>query len=103
MTPPAVILSRPQMGENIGAAARAMKNFGLSELRLIAPSCRWPNDRAQALAAGAGDILERAKLYPDAAAALADIRLVLATTARDRDIVREVLTPEAGAARLRAA
>jgi tRNA/rRNA methyltransferase len=103
MTAPAVILSHPQIGENIGAAARAMKNFGLTELRLIAPACRWPNERALALASGAGDILAAAKVYPDAAAALSDIRLVLATTARDRDIVREILTPEAAAVRLRAA
>ncbi len=103
MTAPAVILSHPQMGENIGAAARAMKNFGLPELRLIAPQCRWPNERAEALAAGAGDILKNAKVYPDTGAALADIRLVLATTARDRDVLREILTPEAGARRLRAA
>jgi tRNA/rRNA methyltransferase len=101
MTAPAVILSHPQMGENIGAAARAMKNFGLTDLRLVAPECRWPNDRASALAAGAGDILAAAKLYPDMAAALADIRLVLATTARERDVVREILTPQAAALRLR--
>jgi tRNA/rRNA methyltransferase len=103
MTAPAVILSHPQMGENIGAAARAMKNFGLSELRLIAPQCRWPNERAEALAAGAGDILSRAKVCPDIGAALSDIRLVLATTARDRDVLREILTPEAAAKKLRAA
>src|SRR6201996_6528617 len=103
MSAPAVILSHPQIGENIGATARAMKNFGLSDLRLIAPECGWPNERAMVLASGAGDILAAAKVYPDAAAALSDIRLVLATTARDRDIVREILTPEAAAARLRAA
>src|SRR5580692_6500986 len=102
MTAPAVILSHPQIGENIGAAARAMKNFGLTELRLIAPQCRWPNERAKALAAGAGDILEAARVYPDVRAALSDIRLVLATTARDRDVVREILTPQAAAQRLRA-
>src|SRR5580692_5487840 len=103
MTAPAIILSHPQIGENIGAAARAMKNFGLSELRLVAPQCRWPNERAQALASGSGDILAAAKLYPDIGAALADIRLVLATTARDRDVLREILTPEAAGRRLRAA
>jgi len=103
MFSPAVILSHPQIGENIGAAARAMKNFGLSELRLVAPQCRWPNDRAEALAAGAGDILADAKIFPDMAAALADIRLVLATTARDRDVLREILTPETAASRLREA
>jgi tRNA/rRNA methyltransferase len=103
MPAPAVILSHPQIGENIGAAARAMKNFGLTELRLVAPECRWPNERAEALAAGAGDILAGARVYPDLGQALADIRLVLATTARGRDVVREILTPEAGARRLREA
>ena len=103
MTAPAVILSHPQMGENVGAAARAMKNFGLSDLRLIAPQCGWPNERAQVLASGAGDIIERARVFDTAAEALADIRLVFATTARGRDILREILTPEAAAQRLRAA
>ncbi len=101
MTAPAIILSQPQIGENIGATARAMKNFGLTELRLVAPQCRWPNDRAEALAAGAGDILAAAKVYPDMASGLAGIRLVLATTARDRDTLREILTPESAASRLR--
>ena len=100
MTAPAVILSRPQMGENIGAAARAMKNFGLSDLRLIAPQCGWPNDRALVLASGAGDIIERAKVFDTAAEAVADIRLVFATTARDRDVLRDILTPEEAAKRL---
>ncbi len=103
MTAPAIILSHTQMGENVGAAARAMKNFGLSELRLIAPKMEWPNDRAQMLASGAGDILERAQIHGDAKAALADCQLVLATTARGRDVTREVLTPEAAVARLRQA
>ena len=103
MTAPAIILSRPQMGENVGAAARAMKNFGLTDLRLIAPQCGWPNERAKVLASGAGDIIEKARVYRTAAEALADIRLVFATTARGRDILREILTPEAAARRLRAA
>jgi len=89
------------MGENVGAAARAMKNFGLSELVLIAPQFKWPSDRASALAAGAGDILERACIHPSAAEALAPFNLVLATTARDRDIVKDIHTPEAAARRLR--
>jgi tRNA/rRNA methyltransferase len=103
MTPPAVILSRPQMGENVGAAARAMKNFGLSELILIAPKFEWPNDRAQILASGAGDILANTKLHPTAAEALAPFNLVLATTARDRDILKEIHTPESAARKLRTA
>ena len=103
MTPPAVILSRPQMGENVGAAARAMKNFGLSELVLIAPQFKWPSERAKALAAGAGDILERASIHPNTAQALAPFNLVLATTARDRDVLKEIHTPQAAAQRLRQA
>jgi len=91
------------MGENIGAAARAMKNFGLSELVLIAPKCKWPNDRAQALAAGAGDILENVRIFPTTTEALAPFNLVLATTARDRDVLKEIHTPEAAARRLRTA
>src|SRR5215469_4064405 len=102
MTPPAVILSKAQMGENVGAAARAMKNFGLKELVLIAPKMDWPNDKAQMLASGSGDILEAAKIFPTAAEALAPYQLVLATTARGRDVVKEIHTPEAGARRLRA-
>jgi tRNA/rRNA methyltransferase len=89
------------MGENIGAAARAMKNFGLSELVLIAPRPKWPSERAEALAAGAGDILATAKIHPGAGEALAGFQLVLATTARGRDVLREVLTPAEAAARLR--
>jgi tRNA/rRNA methyltransferase len=103
MTAPAIILSHTQMGENAGAAARAMKNFGLTELRLIAPKMEWPNDRAQILASGAGDILEGAQIHVDARAALADCQLVFATTARGRDVTREVLTPQAATQRLRQA
>src|SRR5215831_15741312 len=103
MTAPAIILSHPQMGENVGAAARAMKNFGLSELVLIAPKFEWPNDKAQMLASGSGDILEATRLHPTAAEALAPYNLVLATTVRGRDVVKEIHTPEAGIRRLRAA
>jgi len=103
MTAPAIILSHPQMGENVGAAARAMKNFGLSELILIAPKFEWPNDRAQILASGAGDILQNTRVYPTAAEALASFNLVLATTARDRDVLKEIHTPAAAARHLRTA
>src|SRR3569833_1209104 len=103
LTAPAVILSQPQKGENVGAAARAMKNFGLKELVLIAPKCEWPNERAQMLASGSGDILDAAKVYPTAAEALAPYNLVLATTARGRDVVKQIHTPEAGIRRLRKA
>jgi tRNA/rRNA methyltransferase len=91
------------MGENIGSAARAMKNFGLTELVLVAPRCGWPNERAQMLASGAADIIERAQLFESTEAALAPYNLVLATTARGRDVVKEIHTPEAAARRLREA
>jgi tRNA/rRNA methyltransferase len=91
------------MGENIGSAARAMKNFGLTDLHLIAPKCEWPNDRAQMLASGAGDVIAAATLHPDATTGLAGFSLILATTARGRDVARDILTPEEAAKRLRAA
>ena len=87
MTAPAIILSHPQMGENIGAAARAMKNFGLSDLRLIAPQCGWPNERAKVAGGRARATSSNGReVFATAAEALADIRLVFATTARDRDV-----------------
>jgi len=91
------------MGENVGAAARAMKNFGLCELVLIAPKMDWPNDRAQMVASGSGDILQNARLSSTTADALAPFNLVLATTARGRDVVKQIHTPQAAAQRLRAA
>src|SRR5665213_3366009 len=65
MSAPSIILSRPQTGENIGAAARAMANFGLSDLRLVAPKCPWPNEKATAMAVGARNGTERAGLEND--------------------------------------
>lgn len=103
MSAPAIILSRPQLGENIGASARAMKNFGLSEIRLIAPKAAWPNQKAAAMAVGAADLLQTAPVYPDTRAGLADLQLVYATTARVRGIPKETLTPAEGARRLREA
>src|SRR6476646_9379802 len=95
---PAVILIAPQLGENIGFAARAMANFGLSELRLVNPRDGWPSEKARAAAAGADAIIDRAKVYPDLASAVADLNFLLATTARPRGMVKPVLTLE-GAAR----
>ena len=100
---PAIILSAPQLGENIGAAARAMANFGLSDLRLVAPRDGWPNERATAMAAGAAPITEGARVFGSVREALGDLDFVLATTARDRGITKEVLTPEEAARRLRRA
>lgn len=91
---PVVILVRPQMGENIGAAARAMLNFGLTELRLVAPRDGWPNPRAVAMAAGAeGPVLDPAQVFPTLAEALFDIEFAYATTARGRELDKPVLTP----------
>ena len=91
---PAIILTRPQMCENIGAAARAMLNFGLTDLRLVAPRDGWPNPRAIAMASGAaGQVLDRARVYPTLAEAMADIDHAYATTARGRELTKPVLTP----------
>jgi len=97
---PAVILFEPQLGENIGFAARAMANFGLNELRLVNPRDGWPNDKARAAASGADRIIDAAKLYPSPEAAIADLNFLLATTARPRDMVKPVLTPKGAAAEL---
>jgi tRNA/rRNA methyltransferase len=103
MQPPAIVLSHPQLGENIGAAARAMKNFGLTDLRLVAPKTVWPNEKAKAMAVGAADLVDQAAIFPDTRTALSDLNFVLATTARPRGIPKETLTPAEGARRLRAA
>jgi tRNA/rRNA methyltransferase len=91
---PQFILVRPQMGENIGAAARAMLNFGLDRMRLVAPRDGWPNPRANALASGAGRVLEYAGLFPDVPTAIADCDFVFATTARSRELTKPIVTPE---------
>lgn len=83
---PAVILVNPQMGENIGSACRAMLNFGLTDLRLVAPRDGWPNERAQTLAAGALSVLNDAKLFDTTEEAIADLTYVLSATARRREI-----------------
>lgn len=99
--PPAVVLVEPQLGDNIGAVARAMANFGLTELRLVRPRDGWPNVRAYAVSSGATWVLDGVKVFDTTAAALADLTLVLATTARDREMAKEVLVPAEAAGRLR--
>jgi tRNA/rRNA methyltransferase len=91
---PAFILVRPQMGENIGAAARAMWNFGLDHMRVIAPRDGWPNERAVALASGAGRLLDNAGLLQTTQEALRDCTYVFATTARQRGLTKPIVTPE---------
>ena len=105
MTDPYFILVEPQMGENIGAAARAMWNFGLRSMRVVDPRDGWPNSRAVALASGAGGVLDEATVWPTTGEAVGDLHYVYATTARPREMTKLVMTPEAAArdARARAA
>ncbi len=94
----------PQLGENIGAAARAMANFGLSDLRLVTPVCRWPNDKATAMAVGASNITDSARAYFATLAALSDLQLVYAADgARGAAWPKPILTPAEAATRLRGA
>ena len=94
---PIIILVEPQLGENIGAAARVMANFGLGRLRLVKPRDGWPNIQARRAASGADRVLEEAELYDTLDAAIADCTLVLATTARAHDQAKPVISPEAAA------
>jgi len=90
----------PQLAENIGAVARVMANFGLSDLRLVAPRDGWPQERAWASASGANWPLDEARVYGGVAEAIADLRLVYATTARPRELQLPILTPRIAAAEL---
>ncbi|MEZ5876255.1 MAG: RNA methyltransferase [Tepidamorphaceae bacterium] len=94
---PVVILVRPQLGENIGTAARAMANFGLSELRLVAPRDGWPSESAQAAASGADWVIDGAKVFATTTEAIADLTYVYATTARQRGMKKEVFGPSEAA------
>jgi len=98
---PTFVLVRPQMGENIGAAARSMLNFDLDRMRVVAPRDGWPNERAVALASGAGRVLDAARLTATTAEAVADCTMVFATTARDRDLTKPVYSPEGAMAEAR--
>ena len=99
--PPAIVLVRPQLGENIGMAARAMLNCGLDELRIAAPRDGWPNPAARAAAAGADAAIDGARVFATTAEAVADLQLVLATTARRRDLEKPVHDPREAARLLR--
>ena len=104
MSQPRFILVRPQMGENIGAAARAMWNFGLDRMAVVAPRDGWPNPKAVAMASGAGRLLDDAAIFQTTGEAIGEAQFVYATTARSRDLTKEVFAPEAamadGAARV---
>lgn len=95
--PPVIVLVRPQLGENIGKAARAMLNFGLTELRLVAPRDGWPNPDAGPAASGADIVLAQAQVFDTLADAVADCTAIYATTVRKRGVTKPVLTPEAAA------
>jgi tRNA/rRNA methyltransferase len=99
---PIVVLVEPQLGENIGAAARVMANFGLSRLRLVAPRQGWPNDKAKIMASGADRVLDKAELFASAAEAVADCSFVLATTARAHDQAKPVVSPDEAARQMAA-
>jgi tRNA/rRNA methyltransferase len=101
--PPVIVLVRPQLGENIGKAARAMLNFGLTEMRLVSPRDGWPNPSAGPAASGADIVLQNAKIYDSVAAATADCAQVFATTVRKRGVTKPVVTPEQASAEIHAA
>lgn len=100
---PVIVLVRPQLGENIGKAARAMLNFGLTEMRLVAPRDGWPNPSAGPAASGADVVLEQARLFDSVADAVADCAHVYATTVRKRGVTKPVMTPEQAAPAIRTA
>ncbi|MEO1921974.1 MAG: RNA methyltransferase [Sphingomonadaceae bacterium] len=94
---PVIVLVRPQLGENIGKAARAMRNFGLTEMRLVAPRDGWPNPAAGPAASGADDVLEGARVFDSLGEAVSDCAHVYATTVRKRGVTKPVVTPEEAA------
>ncbi|WP_066776570.1 RNA methyltransferase [Sphingomonas sp. CCH5-D11] len=100
---PVIVLVRPQLGENIGKAARAMLNFGLTEMRLVAPRDGWPNPAAGPAASGADIVLANARVFDTVADAVADCPHVYATTVRKRGVTKPVVTPEEAATEMRAA
>ncbi len=99
---PVIILVNPQLGENIGAACRSMLNFGLTELRLVAPRDGWPNPAAESMAAGAVSVMENAKVYPSTEEAIADLSYILAATARRRELEVPVIGTNLVGEKLRA-
>ena len=100
---PVIVLVRPQLGENIGKAARAMLNFGLAEMRLVTPRDGWPNPSAGPAASGADLVLEQARVFNSVAEAVADCAHVYATTVRKRGVTKPVVTPEKAASAIHAA
>ena len=98
---PTLILVRPQLADNIGMVARAMANFGLDDLRLVQPRDGWPNEKARAAASGANYVIDATEAFDGLEQAVADMHFVCATTARQRDLAKPVLTPEQAATEIR--
>ncbi len=98
---PAIVLVEPQLGDNVGATARAMLNCALTDLRLVNPRDGWPSERARAMASGADAVLDAARVFDTVAEAVADLQVVFATTARHRDMVKDEVTPTEAAAEAR--
>jgi tRNA/rRNA methyltransferase len=98
---PLVILSRPQIGDNAGAVARAMLNFGLTELRMVKPDFGWPNAKAVAAASGAAEVLNGVRIFDTLTEALFDVQHLFATTARNRELNKPIVTPSHAAAEAR--
>ncbi|MEO9775610.1 RNA methyltransferase [Roseibium sp.] len=95
--PPAVILCEPQLGENIGTAARAMANFGLVDLRIVNPRDGWPSEKARAAASRADHVIDKVQVFDSVEAAVADLQFVFATTARSREVSKPVRGPDEAA------
>ncbi|WP_420414566.1 RNA methyltransferase [Roseibium sp.] len=95
--PPAVILCEPQLGENIGTAARAMANFGLVDLRIVNPRDGWPSEKARAAASRADHVIDKVQVFDSVEAAIADLNFVFATTARSREVPKPVRGPDEAA------
>ena len=89
----AIILVRPQLGDNVGSSARVMKNFGITDLRLVAPTCDIPNERAEAIACHAKDIIQNVKIFPNIQSASADLNMIYATSARERNLNKDTVLP----------
>ncbi len=92
--PPAIILCEPQLGENIGTAARAMANFGVKDLRIVNPREGWPNEKARSAASRADHVIDNVQVFETAEAAVADLQFVYATTARNRELAKSVRGPD---------
>jgi tRNA/rRNA methyltransferase len=102
MSQPAIILVEPQLSENIGTAARAMANFGLTDLRLVKPRDGWPSDKARSAASGADHVIDAVRVYESLEAAIAGLTFVYATTARSREVAKTVVGPRQAADATRA-